>query len=187
MTDLVWRRGAEPGIGDRKSAGSVSKWRRGTARETVVSSTLVQLGSEWTVLQGSECGANGVDYVIVGPAGIFAVNTTMRGGKNLWVDESVIWSNGKPTSNVNDVRLGALAVSSRLTVTTGEVVPVTPVIVVPNPKSISFGGDAAKRTAVVSADMFTRWLVEGPRELSDEAIAYFTMVVEERDTWAVAV
>lgn len=191
MTDLVWRRGAEQRSGVRLPAPQkfVSRWLRGAPEQTAARRSAahhIELGAEWTVLAGADCGL-AADYVIVGPGGIFVASTAIRPGKKVWADESVIWVNGRPTNHVNDVCSAALEASARLTVTTGEVVNVTPVVIVPSPVSLVFGGDPARRIAVVTAEGFTRWLMDGSRELTREAIAYFTMVAEERDTWSTAV
>lgn len=183
MTDLVWHRGAEPSIGDRRTSSTISKWRRGTYEEDTLAGDLVRLGGDWSILSGAHCGVPAIDFIIIGPSGVFVIDSRIMAHRNIFVDENQLLINGVPIDTVLDIRMAALSISSTLTVTTGEIVNVKPVIVVPEEASVEFGGNPDLRTTVVHADRLTRWLVDGPQALSAQAVSYFTMVAEERDTW----
>ena len=183
MTDLVWQRGAEPKFGDRRASSHISQWRRATYLDDTLTGELLRLGRDWTVLRGDHCGGLPLDIILIGPAGIIAVDASIRATRNIWVGEHDLLINGIPRDTVSSLREAALTLSSTLTVNAGEIVNVTPIIVVPGGASIEFGGNSAMRTAAVQADRFAQWLAEAPTTLSPQAVSYFSMVAEERDTW----
>jgi hypothetical protein len=174
-------------------------WYRGALGEVVVANVLSQLGPEWTVLHAVPVGQLGpagsshrtgpdgsagstIDHVILGPGGIFTINTKNHSGKKIWIGGGTFLVNGYKEPHMRSSVREAESASRLLSDVTGRPVVVTPVIVVVNPASITTGRKPP-RVAVLASDTLKRWLVRRPRVLSDRAVAHFSMFAEEPSTW----
>jgi hypothetical protein len=173
------------GLFGRGGAPSTTRgWSSEAPTEFELGRQLMSLGTQFTVLRAFDfLGDLDADFVVVGPAGIFLITTRARSAAKIWVDEDVLWVDGRPTDQVRDARSAADRASARLSAVTGQSVRATPVITVMNPRSLSFGGDPEQRVVTLPADLVAQWLSECPRTLSDDAIATLALVAEERATW----
>lgn len=159
-------------------------WRKQPPVEFALADVFAELAPGWNVLRTFDVfGELDADFLVIGPPGIFAISARIGANKKIWVDEDVIWVNGRPTDHVSVTRQAAERASVRLSSATDQNLRVTPVIALIDPASLSFGGDPAKRVVVLSAEIVSQWLSECSRAYSDEAVAYFTMIAEERTTW----
>ena len=207
MTDLAARRGAESrrhgraqavttdpanragfhfrGLFGRGGASdSTPGWRQDAPTEFELGRQLTSLDERFTVLRAFDVfGDLDADFVVVGPAGIFLVTTRTKANAKVWIDEDVLWVNGRPTHQVRDARSAADRASARLSTIMGQTVRATPVIAIMDPHSLSFGGDPARRVVTLPADLVAQWISECSRTLSDDAVAYAAMVAEDRATW----
>lgn len=207
MTDLAARRGAESrrhgraqdvttdssrragfqfrGLFGRGGApDSTPGWRSEAPAEFELGRLLMSLDNRFTVLSAYDVfGELDADFVVVGPAGIFLITTRVRSHAKVWVDENVLWVNGRPTDQVRDARSAADRASVRLSAVMGHTVRAIPVIAAMNPLSLSFGGDPAQRVVTLPADLVAQWLSECFRTLSDSAVAALALVAEDRATW----
>ncbi len=171
-------------FGRRPKLANSRGWRNEPPAEFEMGRLLTQLGSEWTVLHTFDVfGELDADFLVVGPPGIFMVTSRVRAGGKIWVDENVLWVNGRPSDHIRDTRIAAERASTRLSSAVGETVRVTPVIALMDPASLSFGGDPTQRVVTLPAELLTQWLSECSRAYSDDAVAYFSMIAEERATW----
>jgi hypothetical protein len=142
------------------------------------------LNDRFTVLRAFDVfGDLDADFVVVGPGGIFLITTRTTSNAKVWIDEDVLWVNGRPTNQVHDARNAADRASARLSTITGQTVRATPVIAIMDPFSLSFGGDPAQRVVTLPADLVAQWLSECSRTLSEDAVASLALVAEERATW----
>jgi hypothetical protein len=116
-----------PGI---RSPGST--WQKGAEGEEAVAKRLAKLPrDEWMVLHDRPLGSNGrnVDHLVIGPAGVFSVNTKNLSGK-VTVKPNAFLVNGFPERYLHVSRDEAARVAERLSAVTGERVAVHAVIVV---------------------------------------------------------
>ena len=159
-------------------------WYSGALGEIVVANALAQLGDEWTVLHAVQVGSGSadIDHVILGPGGIFTINTRNHSGKKIWIGGSTFLVNGYKQEYMRNSAHEAERAARLLSNVTGRPVSVTPLIVVVNPLSITTGRKRP-RVTVLSSNTLKRWLVKRPRVLSDRAVAHFSMFAEERSTW----
>jgi hypothetical protein len=159
-------------------------WYSGALGEIVVANVLAQLGDGWTVLHAVPVGPGNsdIDHVILGPGGIFTINTKNHSGKKIWIGGSTFLVNGYKQEHMRNSAHEAERASRLLSSVTGRPVTVTPLIVVVNPASITTGRKRP-RVTVLSSSTLGRWLVRRPRVLSDRAVAHFSMFAEERSTW----
>ena len=159
-------------------------WYSGALGEIVVANALAQLGEGWTVLHAVPMGSTSaeIDHLILGPGGIFTINTKNHSGKKIWIGGSTFLVNGYKQEYMRNSAHQAERASQLLSSVTGRPVTVTPLIVVVNPSSITTGRKQPRIT-VLSSNTLKRWLVKRPRVLSDRAVAHFSMFAEERSTW----
>ena len=207
MTDLAPRRGAESrrhgraqdvttespqragfffrGLFGRGGAANTTPgWRHAAPTEFELGRLLMSLDDRFTVLRACDAfGDLDADFVVVGPGGIFLISTRTARNAKIWVDEHVLWVNGRPTDQVRDARSAADRASIRLSIVLGRGVRATPVIAIMDPHSLSFGGDPTQRVVTLPADLVAQWLCECSRTLSDDAVASVALVAEDRATW----
>ncbi|MHC5796742.1 nuclease-related domain-containing protein [Lacisediminihabitans sp. FW035] len=159
-------------------------WYSGALGEIVVANALSQLSDEWTVLHAVPVGSghSDIDHVILGPGGIYTINTKNHSGQKIWIGGSTFLVNGYKQEHMRESAHEADRASRLLSTITGRPVIVTPLIVVVNPASITTGRKRP-RVTVLSSNTLGRWLVRRPRVLSDRAAAHFSMFAEERSTW----
>src|ERR1035438_7205054 len=107
-------------------------FRKGSKGEEEVARRLRALSSEWRVLhaiQVSEAGTD-IDHLVIGPAGVYSLNTKNHLNANVWVSDQVIMVNGKKVPYLRNSRSEGSKASKLLTRTCGFQVEVQPVIVV---------------------------------------------------------
>ncbi len=159
-------------------------WYRGALGEIEVAGILSRLGAGWMVLHAVPVGSgdSDIDHVIVGPGGIYTINTKNHAGKKIFVAGSTFMVNGFKQDHMRNARHEAERASISLSRVTGRPVTVTPLIVVVRPLSIVTGRKRPTVTVLESQNL-RRWLVRRPRVLSERAVRHFSMFAEERSTW----
>ena len=159
-------------------------WNTEAPTEYELGRMLTSLDDRFTVLRAFDVfGDLDADFVVVGPAGLFLITSRVQSNAKVWVDEEVLWVNGRPTNRVRDARNAADRASARFSAVVGQPVRATPVIAVMNPLSLSFGGEPTQRVVTLPADLVTQWLSDCSRTLSDDAVADFALIAEDRATW----
>jgi hypothetical protein len=106
-------------------------WRRGAEGEERVAAQLAALGDGWAVIHDLTIGRKGanLDHLVIGPAGVFALNTKNLTGK-LTVYEHAILQNGHKTAFVPAALREARTVQQRLSAAAGREVRAWGVLVV---------------------------------------------------------
>lgn len=107
-------------------------WRIGADAEGDVGGRLAKLGSGWQVLHAVPVGDRGsdIDHVVIGPAGVFTINTKHHPEANVWVAGDTIKVNGQNRYYVRNSRHEAERASRLLSTRAGIQVPVHGLIVV---------------------------------------------------------
>jgi hypothetical protein len=76
------------------SESSVDSWRKGLRGERKVGSILNTLGSDWRVIHSIPIGQRGadLDHLVIGPGGVYSLNTKSHAKRNVWVmkDEFIV-------------------------------------------------------------------------------------------------
>lgn len=122
---------------DPLAAGSHS-WYKGALGEIAVGHLLTCLGPDWTVLHAVPVGAKtaDIDHVLIGPSGVFTINTKNHSGQSVWVAGHVMMVAGKKQRHLQNARYEATRTADLLGRHVRAAVPVTAVIVVRNPKTL---------------------------------------------------
>lgn len=116
--------------------GASSSWDKGAEGEEAVARKLDKLPRDrWITLHDRKLGDGGrnVDHLVIGPGGVFSVNTKNLGGRVV-VKPTAFLVNGFPERCLHVARDEAARVGERLTIVMGAAVEVEPVIVVLSPE-----------------------------------------------------
>jgi Nuclease-related domain len=107
-------------------------WRVGAEGEEEVARHLGKLREGWRVLHAVPVGEEGsdIDHVVIGPTGVFTLNTKNHVRGNVWVTDTVFMVNGQKKEYFRNSRHEAKRASRLLSAACGFEVPVEPVIVV---------------------------------------------------------
>ena len=115
-------------------------WFSGAHGELKVGALLSKLGDEWTVLHAVPVGTgdSDVDHVLVGPAGVFTINTKRHRGKKIWVSERMLMISGQKTDHLRNSRHEAKRPSKLLSAATGMQVDAHPILAIVDPAGFTF-------------------------------------------------
>ncbi|WP_427129126.1 nuclease-related domain-containing protein [Pseudarthrobacter sp. S9] len=152
--------------------------------EIAVGRILARLGPEWTVLHAVPvgAGASDIDHVLIGPGGVFTLNTKNHSGQSVWVAGRTLMVAGKKQRHIANSVHEAVRAAKFLTTAAGEVVPVTGVLVIVDAKSLPVREKPAD-VVVVTDRQLLRWLNRRRRVLTPEQIAGITAAAILPTTW----
>lgn len=113
-------------------------WLRGIRGEIDVADRLKRLGPEWTVLHSLPIGDrdSDIDHVVVGPGGVFTINSKRHVDKKVWIAGGSYLVSGQKTGNLRNAEYEARRVRAKLAAI-GLDVPVTPVVAISGAKEIT--------------------------------------------------
>jgi hypothetical protein len=162
-------------------------WDRGADGEDAVQELLeagLPTDQGWFVLRNvitSENGAD-IDHVVMGPAGVFTINTKHRPGKKVWVAPVQFLVDGNPEDYLPTSRREATRAAERLGAACGHSVHVQSVIVVVGAASLTVVEQPVE-TRVEEAGSVVAWLRSLPTVLSAEQTRNIAAVASDPDTW----
>jgi len=150
----------------RRGLHRVESFFKGARGEEIVAGMLAHLPDEWHVFHDFEAGRHHVDHVLVGPAGVFAVETkNWRDAVTLESGEVIVGGHVPSHPPVAQASAEAKAVRAALARAgwNGEVAPVVCFA------SGTFKGGLAKAGIVLVANVadFLQWLQKQPRTFSE--------------------
>lgn len=107
-------------------------FRVGAAGEMKIGQRLTTLSDDWRVLHSVPVGSRGsdIDHVVIGPGGVFTINTKHHPDASIWVYHDVFKVNQHNQRYVPNARFEARRASNALTKTTGIGLTVTAIIAV---------------------------------------------------------
>jgi hypothetical protein len=159
-------------------------WRVGAKGEQRVGHTLAQLSSPpWTVLHDLPIGTNGanVDHLVIGPPGVFSINTKRHPRGKLWVAERVIMLNGRKLDYLPKARSQGRRVAAALRGALGRPVTVTPMLVVMCERLV-VKAQPPDVPVIRRADLL-RWFGQRPVTLRPDDVADVREVALRPSTW----
>lgn len=163
-------------------------WYQGALGEIEVGRVLAQLGPEWLVLHSVPFGTadTDIDHLVIGPRGIFTLNTKHHRGKNVWVGDRRLLVGGVKTNHLGDSLGEAKRVGQRLYLKTKIVHRITPVLVIVGTTDIKdIRVRDNQRPAVIPVNHVLSWLRTHPITVAEQEAQLATLAAEEPDTWHV--
>jgi hypothetical protein len=167
-------------LGMRTAEGA---WRVGAEGEMEVGWQLRKLGPEWRVIHAVPVGPKetDIDHVVIGPAGVFTLNTKNHGRSRVWVADRAFLVNGKRTEYLRNSRSEAQRASKCLSVACGWDVAVEPVIVVMAATLTVKVPPAGVH--VVGRKMIAKWLARRPAVLEPARVEQIFEQARRDSTW----
>ncbi|QYH35485.1 nuclease-related domain-containing protein [Salinibacterium sp. M195] len=159
-------------------------WFSGAHGELKMGELLSQLGPEWLVLHAVPVGTgeSDIDHVIVGPGGVFTINTKRHERKKIWVGERILLVAGQKSDHLRNSRHEAKRASKLLSVVTGSSIVAHPVIAVVGASSFTFK-QRPKDVSVMDARRVPRWLKHRPPVLSAKTVQRISAAAVDPRTW----
>jgi hypothetical protein len=163
-------------------------WRVGAEGEELVGKELARLVAKdprWRVLHSVPVGGNGadIDHVVIGPGGVFTLNTKHHRGARIWVAERAFLVNGVRQPYLRNSRHEAERAARLLSRAAGFPVAVTGVVVPVNAREL-----VVKRPPVdvhvVNRTALRRWLRRRVDVLGPEAVDRLYEAARRPVTWS---
>ncbi|AYG03609.1 NERD domain-containing protein [Gryllotalpicola protaetiae] len=161
-------------------------WYVGALGERHVAMVLRGLPSEWTVLHSVPVGrgTSDIDHVVIGPAGVFTLNTKHHAGADAWVGDHAMYVAGAPVDYLRKSSHEAWRASQALSRASGLTVPVTGLITLVGVRRLNVKQrpSADMHVDVVPVEhLLTR--LQTRREFSDEQVARVAAAASRFGTW----
>lgn len=160
-------------------------WYLGAEGEREVGAILARrLGQDWTVLHAVPVGTgdSDIDHVVIGPPGVFTINTKNHAGKSVWVAGRTLMVSGHKQNHIRNSIHEAARAGKLLSAATEFPVTVTGVIALVGVKSLTIKV-AADGATVLTAAQLPRWLSKRPPALSEDAVVRIAAAAKQPRTW----
>lgn len=163
-------------------------WRVGADGEEVIGTRLEKLVSKgWFVLHSVPVGSRGsdIDHIVIGPGGVFTVNSKNHPGAKIWVAKYQMRVNGQPVDYLRNARHEGQRASKLLTAATGFPVEVRSCVVVltntlvPN---VNYK-QMPKDVMVLDRMDIPGWFKRRKRVLTDAEIEEIYNIARRSTTW----
>ena len=158
-------------------------WRIGADGEEEVGRRLAKIGAGWHVLHAVPVGKKGsdIDHVVIGPPGVFTLNTKNHPGKSIWVAERSFLVSGQKTDYLQNSTFEARRATALLSNASGFEVSVEPVIVVMAEK-LTIKSEP-HGVHVVGRKHLMKWLKSRPATLTAEGVSEIYDRARVVSTW----
>lgn len=171
-------------LGVNPLSPDATAWYTGAIGEQIVGSLLASLPPEWFVFHSVPVGRGeaDVDHLLVGPGGVFTINTKHHAGKDVWVRHRALWVNGQSTHHIANAEGEARHVEKLLERAEFHEVAVTPMVVLVNPKSIQVK-QHPDRVVVLNARQLVRYISKRRGVLTPGEIASLVDLFDSPTSW----
>ena len=158
-------------------------WYVGAKGELVVGRLLDRLSGEWRVLHSMPVGhAADIDHVVVGPSGVFVLNTKHHAGKRVWAAGRGVLVDGQRLPYVVKAEREAMRVADALARAGVLGTEVQPLIVLVGVASLTLR--ATTDVPIVRAERLLSWLRSQPARLEEEVVAELALRLSRPGIWA---
>lgn len=173
--------GASPLIGDARP------WYLGALGEIAVGRLLAKLPEGWHVLHAVPVGkgSSDIDHVVIGPGGVFTINTKNHSGQKVWVAGRTFMVAGQKQQHIRHAEHEAERAGRLLAAAADAQITVTPVVVVVDPQSLTIREKPAT-VVVLSATQLVRWLKKRPPVFTPEQVSWLLRAADLPATWHTA-
>jgi hypothetical protein len=163
-------------------------WYLGVHGERWVATRLALLGPEYTVLHSVPVGRgdSDIDHIVVGPTGVFTLNTKFSPGRRIWSAGWGVYVGDREEKHfIRNLDLDLRRAEDRLSRSVGFAVHVTGLLVFVDPLAMNRkapAGDGSRDLRVISdAELLST--IGGHRILSDEQVASIGEAAVRPTTW----
>jgi hypothetical protein len=159
-------------------------WYRGALGEIAVGRILAGLGPEWLVLHAVPVGSGwaDIDHVLVGPAGVFTLNTKNHAGQSIWVAGQTLMVSGKKLRHLYNSAHEAARASKLLSTAVGDAVDVTAVVVLVEPQRLTIK-EKPRQVIVLSDRQLLGFLQKRSPVLNAEQVQRVGAAAVNARTW----
>ncbi|MDJ0376438.1 nuclease-related domain-containing protein [Cryobacterium sp. PH31-L1] len=166
------------------AADSVA-WYRGAQGEIEVGKILSRLPPEWRVFHALPIGkaSADIDHLVVGPGGIFTINTKHHRGKKIWIAERSFLVNGQKQPYLRNSTFEATRVTKKLHGRMPQLPPAQAVIALVNPASITIK-KKPDGVSVLDATDLRRWLLRRPVQLDEVQLVELAAIIDAPASWS---
>lgn len=161
-------------------------YRVGADGEEETGKQFALLPAGWRLLHSVPIGSNGsdIDHVVIGPCGVFTVNTKHLPNSSVWVAGETFLVNGERRPYVRNSRFEVKRAEHLLSEAADFAVPVTGVIAVGAAKGFKVKEQPQSGTVhVVARRLLARWLTERPTRLDASQVELLYARARRSTTW----
>lgn len=173
-------------LGISPLADDAVPWFKGAIGEVMVGRELQRLDASagWTVLHSVPVGSrdSDIDHIVIGPAGVFTVNTKHHAGQRVSMGRSEVFVSGKSHRYVKNSVFEAERASELLTEAVGFGVIAQPVLAFVDAKELA-GPRTLSGVRIVDAARLVRWLRKQPAIWDADASSAVAAVAAVPGTW----
>jgi len=159
-------------------------WYLGAKGEIAVGELLAKLPPEWTVFHALPVGIGGtdIDHLVVGPGGVFTINTKHHRGKNVWVAHRTMMVSGNKVPHIRHAEFEAERVTRLLRQRMPLRSTVRPVLALVEPRRLRIREKPTQVKVVDSRDL-RRWLLTLPSVLEPLGRIELAALIDDPATW----
>ncbi|MDP9463342.1 MAG: NERD domain-containing protein [Actinomycetota bacterium] len=159
-------------------------WRVGAKGEEKVGRKLASLPDEWHVLNAVPIGDrdSDIDHMVIGPGGVFTLNTKRHPDGKVWLSERALLVNGHRTDYLRNSRFEAERVSKLLTASCATAVEVQAVIVFVDLAKLTPKGTPSD-VYVTTCPRLRNFLTQQPQRLTQSQVDHIYAVARSSLTW----
>jgi hypothetical protein len=176
-----------PGFFEIKASQERNAWRHGAHGEESLAAELWRIArpGQWRYLHSVPVGSRGsdIDHVLIGPAGVFTINTKNHRGSNIWVGGNTFMVNGTRHPYIRNSRHEALRTGRLLSQACGFPVAARGVIAVIDPRNMTIK-DRPPGVVVTTRVQLSRWLARQPQVLDPNHVDAIFRVARRSSTWS---
>ena len=184
QTHVVPRGRAARILGRSPLSYSGTAWYLGAQGELAVGRMLGELPPEWTVFHALPVGTKeaDIDHLVVGPGGVFTINTKHHSGKPIWVANRTLMVSGQRQPHIRNAEYEAARVTKIVHQKLGLPGRVRPVVAIHGASSIVVK-EWPDLVAVLDARRLRRWLLKRPIVLNAEEREHVVRLIDDPGTW----
>ena len=159
-------------------------WRIGAEGELKVGRELNKLPSGWHVLHAVPIGENGndIDHVVIGPRGVFTLNTKNHPDGSVCVYERALWVNGQATKYLHNSRFESKRASQLLSTACAMTVDARAAIVFVDPAKLTRKGTPPDVDITCRRGLRT-FLMQQPPRLTPAQVEHIFTIARNSLTW----
>lgn len=159
-------------------------WYWGALGERAVGRILAALGPEWTVLHAVPVGEKSadIDHVVIGPTGVFTLNTKRHAGQRIWTAKGTFLVAGTRHPYIRNSEHEAVRAGKLLSAAVRHPVSAEAAIVVVGAQQVTVK-EKHRSVAVLTERQLLRWITRRPVVHTPRQISLLAAAAAQPSTW----